>query len=221
MTTMVPQLVGFFKDMQGTLPPATRFLIAANQFFSSYWWLMIGGAVAAYAGFQTLIQTAGGRAWWHRVSWGLPVLSIIPQHRFYAQFARTLSTLTENGVTMLRALELLEDAAGNDYIRDKMREVRAAVVDGATLSAALHARKIFPDLFVDMMAVGEQTGKFSETMSMIADVYERELDKQVQVVSTLIPPLVMVMVAVVIGSVVYGVLSAVFNLTSSLHHVRR
>ena len=85
-------------------------------------------------------------------------------------------------MTLLRALELLEDIAGNDFIQARMRDVRAAVIDGATLSA--HSpQAIFPEMFVDMMSVGEQTGKFPETMGMIADVYERELDKQVQVVS--------------------------------------
>jgi type II secretory pathway component PulF len=101
-----------------------------------------------------------------------------------------------------------------------MENVRASVVDGATLSGALSTQAIFPEMFVDMMSVGEQTGKFPDTMSLIADVYERELDKQVQVVSTLIPPIVMVMIAAVIGTVIYGILVAVFNLTSGMHKVR-
>jgi len=91
------------------------------------------------------------------------------------------------------------------------------VVDGATLSNALAHQKIFPEMFVDMMSVGEQTGKFSDTMNLIADVYERELDKQVKIVSTLIPPIVMVMIAAVIGTVIYGILIAVFKLTGGLH----
>jgi type II secretory pathway component PulF len=147
----------------------------------------------------------------------VPVLSRIPRFRLYAQFARTLGTLTQNGVTLLRALELLEDIAGNEFIRLRMEQVRAAVVDGATLSNALAHQKIFPEMFVDMMSVGEQTGKFSDTMNLIADVYERELDKQVKVVSTLIPPIVMVMIAAVIGTVIYGILIAVFKLTGGLH----
>ena len=79
--------------------------------------------------------------------------------------------------------------------------VRKAVVDGATLSIALGEQKIFPELFIDMMAVGEQTGKFGSTMQLIADVYERELDKQIKIVSTLIPPLVMIVIAGIVGLV--------------------
>jgi type IV pilus assembly protein PilC len=97
-----------------------------------------------------------------------------------------------------------------------MVDVRRAVVDGATLSTALNEQNIFPELFIDMMSVGEQTGRFGETMQNIADVYERELDKQVQIISALIPPIIMLVIAMVVGFVVYGILSAVFGMTNAL-----
>lgn len=217
MTTMVPQLMSFFKDTKTKLPAATQLLIDANKTFTSYWWLIVGVIVGGFALFRAAVASPAGRFAWHRFKWNVPVFSRIPRFRFYAQFARTLGTLAENGVTLLRALELLEDIAANDFIRARMKEVRAAVVDGATLSVALSHQKIFPEMFVDMMAVGEQSGKFSETMGLIADVFERELDQQVQVVSTLIPPMVMVVIAAVIGTVIYGILVAVFNLTAGMN----
>ncbi len=220
MNTMVPQLMSFFKDSNTKLPAATKFLIDANYLFTHYWWLGAAIGFGIFLLFRAAVASTTGRLAWHRFKWNIPVFSRIPRYRLYAQFARTLGTLTANGVTLLRALELLEEISGNDYIRDRMREVRAAVVDGATLSGAINAQKMFPDMFVDMMAVGEQTGKFPETMTLIADVYERELDKQVKIVSTLIPPMVMVVIAVVIGTVIYGVLIAVFNLTSGMHRAR-
>jgi type II secretory pathway component PulF len=170
--------------------------------------------------FKIFTRSKEGRIAWDHFVWRIPLISTLLRYRFYAQFARTLGTLTENGVTLLRALELLEDIAGNSFIRSRMAAVRASVVDGATLSGALTPQKIFPEMFVDMMGVGEQTGKFSETMALIADVYERELDKQVKVVSTLIPPMVMVVIAAVIGTVIYGILVAVFNLTGGMSRGR-
>jgi type IV pilus assembly protein PilC len=101
-------------------------------------------------------------------------------------------------------------------VRERMVDVRRAVVDGATLSTAVAEQKLFPELFIDMMGVGEQTGRFATTMNNIADVYERELDKQVQVISTLIPPLVMMVVAGLVGFIVFGILSAVFGMTQTL-----
>ena len=217
MNTMVPQLISFFKDTGTQLPGPTQMIININNTLTRYWWLVLGVLAGAFLLFRAFIATPSGRVTWGRFKWTVPVFSRIPRFRLYAQFARTLGTLTQNGVTLLRALELLEDIAGNEFIRLRMMEVRAAVVDGATLSNALAHQKIFPEMFVDMMSVGEQTGKFSDTMNLIADVYERELDKQVKVVSTLIPPIVMVMIAAVIGTVIYGILIAVFKLTGGLH----
>ena len=95
-------------------------------------------------------------------------------------------------------------------------EVKRAVVDGANLSAALSAQHLFPELLTDMMSVGEQTGRFAETMQTIADVYERELDRNVAITSQLIPPMIIVVIAVLVGFVVYSILSAVFEMTHSL-----
>jgi type II secretory pathway component PulF len=138
------------------------------------------------------------------------------RHRYYAQFSRTLGTLMENGIPLLRALDLVTEIAGNRYLESKLVEVRRAVIDGANLSVALGSQQLFPELFTDMMAVGEQTGHFAQTMQTVADVYERELDRTVNVISALIPPLIIALIAVIVGFVVYSILSAVFEMTSSL-----
>jgi len=221
MTVMVPKLMTFFKGTGQPLPPATQLLVSANYVIVHYWWAAVIAGAVGYGAWKTFTASAEGRRAWDYFTWRIPLYSRIIRYRFYAQFARTLGTLMENGVTLLRSLELLEEISGNEYVRLRMVEVRKAVVDGATLSVALGEQGIFPELFIDMMSVGEQTGKFGGTMQMIADVYERELDQQIQVVSTLIPPLVMIVIAAVVGLVVYGIMSAVFGLTSGLRSTVR
>jgi type II secretory pathway component PulF len=221
MTVMVPKLMTFFKGTGQPLPAATQLLVTANHVIVHYWWAAVIAGAVGYGAWKTFTASAEGRRAWDYFIWRIPLYSRIIRYRFYAQFARTLGTLMENGVTLLRSLELLEEISGNEYVRLRMVEVRKAVVDGATLSVALSEQGIFPELFIDMMAVGEQTGKFGGTMQMIADVYERELDQQIQVVSTLIPPLVMIVIAAVVGLVVYGIMSAVFGLTSGLRSTVR
>lgn len=216
MTVMVPQLTSFFKETNATLPVATRILLDLNSALTNYWWALLLVMGGIYAGVKAYTATPTGRLAWDTMKWKLPLYSLIIRFRYYAQFARTLGTLSENGVTLLRALELLEPIADNEYVRLRMGEVRLAVVDGATLSKALAVQKVFPEMFVDMMSVGEQTGRFGETMGNIADMYERELDKQVKVISTLIPPMVMLVIASIVGFVVFGILSAIFSLTSGL-----
>jgi type II secretory pathway component PulF len=212
MTWMVPQLTGFFNETGQALPTPTRILLAANHAIVYYWWVAVLAGALIFGLFKVLTREAAGRQAWDRFRWGIPGYGHILRYRFYAQFARTLGTLVENGVTLLRAL----DISGSDWVRVKMGEVRRSVIDGAALSNALRTTKIIPELFLDMMAVGEQTGHFGETMNMIAEVYERELDKQVKITSALIPPVIMIMIAAIVGLVVYGILDAVFNLTTGL-----
>jgi type II secretory pathway component PulF len=221
MTVVIPQLQTMFTKMGSDLPQATRILLAVNHAISHYWW----AALLAIAGLRGLFVIATrskeGRHAWDTFKWRLPVISSLDRYRFYAQFARTMGTLMDNGVPLLRALELLEESAGNEYIRQKLVQIRSAVLDGTTLSTAAASHKIFPDLYVDMMAVGEQAGRFAATMHSIADIYDRELDKQVKIVSTLIQPVILLLMASVIGLIVYAILSAVFGMTGSLQQRMR
>jgi type II secretory pathway component PulF len=218
ITYMVPKLVGFMAQAQtgATLPFATRMLLQIHHIVTGYWWvgalLVAGGMV----GFRAFVRADEGRIAWDRFRLSIPGYGRVIRHRYYAQFARTLGTLMENGIPLLRALDLVTEIADNRFFEVKLAEVRRAVIEGATLSAALAEQKLFPDLFTDMMAVGEQTGHFAETVQTVADVYERELDRTSAIISQLIPPIVIALIAIVIGLVVYSVLSAVFEMTKSL-----
>lgn len=216
ITFMVPQLTGFMAQTGGALPLPTRILLHINHAITGYWWVGVLAGISAVVGFRALVRTDEGRIGWDRFQLMIPGYGRVIRHRYYAQFSRTLGTLIENGIPLLRALDLVTEIAGNRFLEQKLGEVRKAVIDGATLSAALQAQKLFPDLFTDMMSVGEQTGHFAETMQAIADVYERELDKTVGLISQLIPPVIIVVIAALVGLVVFSILSAVFEMTHSL-----
>jgi type II secretory pathway component PulF len=216
ITFMVPQLTGFMSQNGGALPLPTRILLQVHHIITGYWWLFALVAIGASVGFRAFVATEEGRFTWDRSKLLLPGYGRIRRHQYYAQFSRTLGTLMENGIPLLQALDLVTEIAANKYLEAKLREVRRSVIDGATLSAALTAQHLFPDLLTDMMAVGEQTGHFAQTMQTIANVYERELDRTVNIISSLIPILIIVLIAVVVGFVVYSILSAVFEMTHSL-----
>ncbi|PYJ13288.1 MAG: hypothetical protein DME93_04030, partial [Verrucomicrobia bacterium] len=216
ITFMVPQLTGFMAQTGGALPLPTRILLQVHHAITGYWWVGVLAVVGLIIGFRALVRSEEGRIGWDRFRLLIPGYGGVIRHRYYAQFSRTLGTLMENGVPLLRALDLVTEIAGNRFLEVKLREVRKSVIDGATLSAALQEQKLFPDLFTDMMSVGEQTGHFAETMQAIADVYERELDRSVGVISQLIPPVIIVVIALLVGLVVFSILSAVFEMTHSL-----
>jgi type II secretory pathway component PulF len=216
ITFMVPQLTGFMAQTGGALPLPTQILLQIHHAITGYWWAGSLAVIGLIIGFRALVRSEEGRAGWDRFRLLIPGYGRVIRHRYCAQFSRTLGTLMENGIPLLRALDLVTEIAGNRFLELKLREVRKAVIDGATLSAALQEQKLFPDLFTDMMAVGEQTGHFAETMQAIADVYERELDRSVGVISQLIPPVIIVVIALLVGLVVFSILSAVFEMTHSL-----
>ena len=216
ITYMVPQLTGFMAQIGGSLPLPTRILMQVHHGITTYWWLALLIFIGISVGFRAFVRTEEGRLTWDRFRLKIPGYGRVIRYRYYAQFSRTLGTLIENGVPLLRALDLLKEITGNRFLELKIAEARRAVIDGATLSVALGSQKILPDLFTDMMGVGEQTGRFGETMQTIADVYERELDRNVAIISQLIPPVIIVVIALVVGLVVYSILSAVFEATHSL-----
>ena len=216
VTYLVPQLTGFMAQTGGSLPLPTRLLLSFHHAVTTYWWLALLLIIGAIVGLRVLIRNDEGRIAWDRFRLRVPAYGRVLRHGYYAQFSRTLGTLIENGIPLLRALDLLSEIAGNRYLESKLAEARRAVIDGATLSAALSAQQLFPHLFTDMMAVGEQTGHFAEAMQTIADVYERELDRTMAFIATVLPIAIIAVIAVLVGAVVWSILSAVFEMTHSL-----
>src|SRR5207244_4313809 len=197
ITYMVPQLTSFMSQNGGALPLPTRILIGLNHAITGYWWVGLLVVIGISIGFRALVRSDEGRIAWDRFRLSVPGYGRIIRHRYYAQFSRTLGTLMENGVPLLRALDLVAEIAGNRYLETKLVEVRRSVIDGATLSTALAAENLFPDMFTDMMAVGEQTGQFARAMQTIANVYERELERTVKMISSLIPIAIIVLIALI------------------------
>jgi len=212
ITFMVPQLTQFMSQNGGTLPLPTRILVAFHHLLTTYWWVAAVVLMGIAVALRAFSRSDEGRTTLDRLRLSIPGYGRIIKHRYYAQFSRTLGTLMENGVPLLKALDLVTEIAGNRFLEKKLADVRRAVIDGANLSVALTHQNLFPELLTDMMAVGEQTGHFAETMQTIADVYERELDRTVKITSQLIPPVIIVMIATAVGFVVFSILSAVFDM---------
>ena len=216
VTYLVPQLTGFMAQTGGALPLPTRILLGVHHAVATYWWLGLMIVIGAVVAWRAFIRNEEGRIAWDRFRLRVPGYGRVQRHGYYAQFSRTLGTLIENGIPLLRALDLVSEIAGNKYLESKLKEARRAVIDGANLSAALSAQQLFPHLFTDMMAVGEQTGRFAEALQTIADVYERELDRTMTFISTMLPIAIIAVIAVLVGAVVWSILSAVFEMTHSL-----
>jgi len=216
MLVMVPRFAMMFKEMGRTMPLPTRILIGISDAFIGYWWvgvLLIVGAVMAY---RVRVRTPEGRLALDGWKLRLPVFGGIIMANAFAQFARTLATLLENGVPVLGALQIVEDTMTNRVIANELREARTRVTDGTSLSQPLAKGKIFPPLLIDMLAVGEESGEVVPALANIADTYESELSRTLKVFTTLLEPAIIIFMAMVVGAIVLSVLMAVFDITSGI-----
>jgi type II secretory pathway component PulF len=216
MMVMVPKFAGMFKEMGSTMPLPTRILISVSGAFMSYWWigaLLIASAVTVY---RIRARTPEGRLALDTLKLRLPVFGNILMANALAQFARTLATLLENGVPVLNALQIVEDTMTNRLIADEIREARTRVTDGTSISQPLSKGKVFPELLIDMLTVGEESGEVVPALKNIADTYEQELSRTLKVFTTLMEPAIIIVMAVVVGGIVLSILSAVFSITSGI-----
>ncbi len=216
MVFVIPKFADMFKELGSTLPLMTRILMAISTGLVQYGWLLAIGLTILGLVFKRYLQTEPGRVWWHGLQLKTPLIRDIIMANSFTQFARTLGMLISNGVPVLDALSIGERTVQNLVIAREIRNARDRVTDGTTISGPLAAGKIFPPMLTDMLAIGEETGDMSGALAHIARRYEAILDRSVKIFTTVLEPLMMVVMAVIVGFVVISILMAVFSLTNGL-----
>jgi len=217
MTVMMPRFIEIFNGFNIELPLPTRFLIGLSALFTSYWWLMgmlILAAIVLFKRFQS--SPAGGRKLdeWRMK---LPIFGRVIQINLFGQFARTLGTLLQNGVPVLSALKITEQVMSNQLIREAIAKTREAVTDGKTLAQPLAQSKLFPQLMIDLVRIGEETGDVPASLNNIADTYENELQIALRVMSDLIGPVLIIVMAIVVGFLLLSIFLPLFRLIAAIH----
>ncbi|MBV9671294.1 MAG: type II secretion system F family protein [Verrucomicrobia bacterium] len=216
MTYLVPQLTFLFQKTGKDLPLLTRLLVQTSQFFSQYWWAILTVVGALIFGFNQFIRSEGGRRWWHRTQLHVPLFGSVLRGRFYTQFSQTLANLVENGIPLLTGLRLFNGAIANVYLRSQMGRVIEIVAEGGSLSRALQRVGDFPPMFIDMVAVGEQTGNLAHSFEKIGRRYDKELSLRIQRLTALIQPVVILIMAGMVGLIAYSIINGIFDAISTL-----
>jgi type II secretory pathway component PulF len=217
MVFVIPKFSMIFQELHGTLPLPTRVLIGLSRFMVRFGWALLAVLALAAVAANRAVKQPKGRLWWHGFQLRVPLIRNIIAASSYASLARTLGTLLSNGVPALQALGIVEQTMVNVVIANEIRKARERVTDGTTISGPLAAGKVFPPLMTDMLAIGEQTGDMSGALGHIARRYETELDRSVKIFTTALEPLLIVLVAVLVGFVAVSILMAVFSLTNGLN----
>ena len=209
MTFMVPQIMDLMGKNGQKLPAATQLLISFNHFMGQWWWAIGIVITAIVLTFRGYIASPAGRMWWDETKLNLPLFGPIMSMRFYAQFAHSLGNLITNGVPLLNSIRLVSKISANVFIQSLLAKVTTMVSEGAPLSNTLRKVGSFPLLLADMIAVGEQTGQLGKSMEKCATRYDKELDKRIKRMTSMITPVILIFMAIMVGTVAYSIVAAI------------
>jgi len=213
MTFVVPRITEIFSDMKQTLPFITVILIAVSHFLKSFWWLIGLVMAAVIVSFKYLTTgTEAGRRFWDSIRLKAPVWGQVNLKIAIARFARTLATLLQSGVPLLAAMEIVRNVVNNIYIGEMIARAARDVEEGQSLAAPLAANGLFPPMVTEMIAVGEQSGSLEKMLNRIAVSYETEVQSDIMVMTSLLEPLMILVMGLLVGFIVFSILLPIFEM---------
>ncbi|MEY2539963.1 MAG: type pilus assembly protein PilC [Verrucomicrobiota bacterium] len=215
---IVPKFEGIFHDMLGDkpLPGITRFVIGASKIVQTHWLLLIGAGIFFIAGYSFLNRSPRGRSIVDRFKLRVPLFGDVIRKTAISRFSRTLGTLVTSGVPILQALNITRATAGNTVISSAIAQVHDSVKEGESIVQPLEASGAFPPMVISMIDVGEETGQLPEMLLKIADVYDDEVDNSVAALTSMLEPIMIVFLAVVVGTIVIALFMPLISIISGL-----
>ena len=211
-----PRFVTIFEDFDSDLPKVTIVVMALCEFMGRFWWAVIGLVAGLIAAFLSYSKSEAGHAQLDRLVLRVPVLGDLVQRYEMAKFARTLGTLFDNGVPVLTALRITADTLTNTAISEEVRIIHDRVSEGDSISDSLRRATYFPPLLINMVAVGEETGRLGSVTKRVADAYDIEVDRAVKAFTALLEPILIVFMGVVVGFLVISMLLPMLTLSSNV-----
>ena len=213
---MLPRFMEIFKGFNMALPLPTRMLMGLSEVATKWWWVVILVVISSVIIFKRFSATEDGKRKLDELKLKAPVFGKVVRLNLFGQFARVLATLLKNGVPVLQALKITEQVLPNRIVKEAIANARDAVTDGKSLAQPLAHSKIFPQLMVDLVRIGEETGDVPGALANLADTYEGELQLGLRVMMNLIEPVLIIVMAVGVGCLLLSILLPMFNLISSI-----
>jgi type IV pilus assembly protein PilC len=219
MIWVIPIFAKMFTELSGGkmgLPGPTQLVINVSNLFQSYWYVMAGAIVALVFGIKKYYGTANGRMNIDKLLLKIPVIGDLIRKASVAKFTRTLGTLLSSGVPLLEGLLICAKTSGNKVIEEVLVNARVSISGGKTIAEPLAKSEVFPKMVTHMIAVGESTGALDTMLGKIADFYEDEVDQAVAALTSLLEPVMMVVLGVVIGFIVIAMYLPIFQMASAI-----
>jgi type II secretory pathway component PulF len=216
MTVILPKFTQIFTDMKVPLPASTQALISISRVSATYWWLAPLVGVVGSILYQRFRSNPAGRRTLDRWKLTMPIIGKVFKLNLFSQFARTLATLLKNGVPVLTALKISEKVIPNVILAEAIAKTREDVTDGKTISQPLARSQVFPQLMIDLIKIGEETGDVPGSLQSVAETYEDQLTIALRVMTNLVEPAMIILMAIGVGGLLFSILSAMFQITSSI-----
>ncbi len=219
LTLVIPAFEGMFKDFGGgkdALPKLTQIVVDASHLFVTMLPFTFVGGIAAFSALTYVYRTPRGKRFFHQAMLRMPLMGPVLRKIAVARFTRTLGTLLQSGVPILDALEICAKTSGNVVLEGGIMSVRQAISEGKNMAEPLTQTQIFPDMVVQMIAVGEQTGALDQMLNKIADFYEEETDIAVAAMTSALEPIMMVGVGGMVGVVLVAMYLPIFTLAGNI-----
>jgi len=217
VTFLVPVFIGVFKQFGGNLPTITKLTVAMSKAITGYWWALIAGTVGTVWLFRKWKRSETGRPQWDRFRLRVPMkIGDIVQKVALARWSRTLSALVSAGVPLLQALDITGKTAGNHVVEQAMAGVIDSVKSGGTIADPLKESSVFPSMVSHMVSVGEETGSLDTMLSKIADFYEDQVDAAVKALTSILEPVMIVIVGGMVGFIVISMYLPLFKVYDAI-----
>lgn len=213
---IIPIFENMFADLGGELPGPTKLVIALSNFFVANILFIVLGVIALIVGYKMWYKTDSGQKVIDKIKLSLPVFGQLQSKMAIARFTRTLGTLVSSGVAILDGLSITSKTAGNRVVADAIMQARTSISGGENISNPLEASGVFPTMVTSMIAVGEETGGLDEMLLKIADFYEEEVDVAVAGLTSVLEPIMIVVLGTVVGGMVISMYLPIFDLIGAV-----
>ena len=213
---VIPTFAGMFSKLGAELPLATKFLITSSTFFLNYWPHMFVACIVAYFALKKSLKTEKGRYQWDKRKIKIPIIGSIIERSILARFSHSFGIILKSGIPMTTGLTLVADAVDNSFMQEKIVAMRLAIESGESLLRSAIASTLFTPLVLQMIAVGEETGRVDELLKEVGDYYEREVDYDLSTLTARIEPLLLVAVAAMVLVLALGIFTPMWDMASAM-----
>lgn len=208
---IVPMFEDLYADLGGELPLPTKMLLAVSGIVTSYWWALLIGTIGFVVLFRRWIATESGRATFDKIKLKMPIFGNLVHKTAIARFSHTLASLTKTGVPILQAMDIVAETSGNAVVSAAVLDVKASVREGESIAGPLEEHDVFPPMVVQMIAVGEETGALDTMLEKIGSFYDQEVQTMVDGLTSLIEPLLIVVLGATVGGMLISLYMPMFN----------